>query len=107
MQQDGQQISATNIVVLRAGVRYKFHDDPETLLAGTDHGTGYVAAGGNYLGDPVVEGGSLGTRSTSRRSSGAPVSLVPGNTWVELLPASGTGESQVLSFDSNVITTGR
>ncbi len=49
LQQDGQQISATNIVVLRAGVRYKYHDDPETLVAGTDHGTGYIAAGGQYL----------------------------------------------------------
>ncbi len=66
-----QQISATNIVVLRAGVRYKYHDDPETLLAGTDHGTGYIAAGGQYLEIRWSKADRSSTHSTSRRSTEA------------------------------------
>jgi len=105
VQQDGQQISATNILVLRAAVRYKISQDPETLLAGTVDGTGYIAAGGKYL---EIRWSKADRRDTFHLTTldGGPVYLQPGNTWVELLPNAGTRESQVLKFDSTVITTG-
>lgn len=106
LQQDGQQITATNVLVLRAGVRYKYHDDPETLLAGTDHGTGYIASGGKYV---EIRWSKADRRDAFHLETldGTPVYLLPGKTWVELLPAWGTGEVQVLSFDATTITTSR
>ena len=105
LQQDGAQIAATNIVILRAAVRYKYAADPETLLAGTTGGIGYVAAGGKYL---EIRWSKADRRDAFHLTTldGSPVYLQPGNTWVELLPSSGTRESQVLTFDSTVITTG-
>jgi hypothetical protein len=106
VQQDGTQISAANVVVLRAAVRYKYAVDPETLVAGTVDGVGYVAAGGKYT---EIRWSKADRFDTFRLTAldGTPVSLVPGNTWVELLPSSGSGESQVLTFDGTVITTGK
>lgn len=105
LQQDGTHISAANIVVLRAAVRYKYSDDPETLIAGTVDGVGYVAAGGKYTEIRWSKADRFDTFHLTTLD-GRPVYLVPGNTWVELLPSSGTSESQVLTFDTTVITTG-
>lgn len=105
VQQSGGQLSATNIIVLRATVRYKISQDPETLLAGTVNGTGYIAAGGKYI---EIRWSKADRRDTFHLTTldGGPVYLQPGNTWVELLPSSGSQESQVLKFDDTVITTG-
>jgi len=105
LQQDGAQISAANVVVLRAAVRYKYSDDPETIVAGTVDGVGYVAAGGQYTEIRWSKADRFDTFHLTALD-GTPVSLVPGNTWIELLPSSGTRESQVLTFDDVVITTG-
>jgi hypothetical protein len=105
VQQDGTQIAATNVVVLRAGVRYKYSDDPETLLAGTVDGVGYIATAGKYAEIRWSKADRLAGFILTTLD-GTPVDLAPGNTWVELLPSSGTRESQVLTFDSTVITTG-
>jgi hypothetical protein len=48
LQQSGEQISATNVLVLRAPVQIKYSIDPETILAGIDHGTAYLATAGKY-----------------------------------------------------------
>jgi hypothetical protein len=106
IQQDGTQISAVNIVVLRAPVQYKYSDDPETLVAGTTGEVGYVAAAGKYTEIRWSKADRFDTFHFSTLD-GAPVYLAPGNTWVELLPSSGTGEVQELSFDDTVITTGK
>jgi hypothetical protein len=106
LQQDGTHISATNVVVLRAAVRYKYAVDPETILAGTVDGIGYVAAGGQYTEIRWSKADRFDTFHLTTLD-GTPVSLVPGNTWVELLPSSGSGESQELTFDGTVITTGK
>lgn len=105
LMQSGVQLSATNVIVLRATVRYKYSDDPETLLL-VDGGTGYVATGGQYV--------EIRWTKSERTDAfhlttleGGPVLLAPGNTWVELLPEAGTGEVQTLSFDDVVITTGK
>ena len=106
LQQDGAQISAANIVILRASVRYKYAVDPETLLAGTVDGVGYVAAGGKYTEIRWSKADRFDTFHLTTLD-GSPVYLVPGNTWVELLPSSGTGEVQELTFDGAVIATAR
>ncbi len=106
LQQDGKQISAANVVILRARVRYKYSADPETLLVGTTAGVGYVASGGQYIEIRWAKADRFDTFHLTTLD-GVPVSLEPGNTWVELLPSSGTGEVQELSFDSKKITTSR
>ncbi len=106
VQQSSGQLKATNIVILRARVRYKFHDDPETLLAGTENGIGYIATDGKYV---EIRWSKADRRDKFHLTTldGTPVYLAPGNTWVELLPSRGTSEIQVLKFDSTTITTKR
>ena len=104
MQQDGKQISATNILILRARVRYHISDDPETLLAGTKDGIGYIATDGKYV---EIRWSKADRRDAFHLTTldGTPVYLAPGVTWVELLPSSGTREVQVLNFDKTRIVT--
>ncbi len=106
LQQDGAQLSARNVLILRAHVTKKYAGDPETVLAGTVDGVGYIAAEGQYTEIRWSKADRFDTFHLTTLD-GAPVSLLPGNTWVELLPSSGTGEEQVLSFDATTITTGR
>jgi len=105
MTQGGVQITATNIVILRVVVTWKYRDDPESIMV-VDHGTGYVAAGGRYA---EIRWSKADRRDTFHLFTleGEPVYLAPGNTWVELLPQSGTGEVQYLRFDDYVITTSK
>jgi hypothetical protein len=105
MAESGVQLSATNIVILRVVVTWKYSDDPESSMV-VDHGTGYVAAGGQYT---EIRWSKADRRDTFHLETlaGEPVYLVPGITWVELLPQSGTGEVQYLRFDDTVITTSK
>ncbi|WNM27012.1 DUF3048 domain-containing protein [Demequina capsici] len=88
---DGTQISATNVVVLRVKITYNSSgggaEVPETLLAG-ESGSGWLVSGDkaieitwskNGMRDPIV-----------MQADGQDVSLMPGQTWVELVPESGT-----------------
>ncbi len=105
MTEGGVQITATNILILRVDVTWKYSDDPESILI-VDGGTGYVATGGEYT---EIRWSKADRRDTFHLETldGQPVFLAPGNTWVELLPLSGTGEVQYLRFDDQVITTAK
>ncbi|HLS15174.1 MAG TPA: DUF3048 domain-containing protein [Beutenbergiaceae bacterium] len=96
MTTDDGQISAVNVVVLRVQVRNTSFTDPsgapvpETAITGS--GTAVVATGGHTItgtwskedpADPVV----LSTGDDED------LLLAPGNTWVELLPESGSSLS--------------
>jgi hypothetical protein len=86
---DGTRLRATNVVVLRVAVVNTRYSDPagnpvpETQMVGT--GEALVATGGhtvaatwtkNSIADPVLLAGA----------DGMPITLAPGNTWVELVP---------------------
>lgn len=97
---DGTQLSATNVVSLWVEVRYTSGDAkssvPETLLAGKS-GKGFLASGDKYI--PIKwskEGQFKKYKLTTE--SGEPVSLMPGQTWFELVPGTGVGHSTAIEI---------
>ena len=83
----GQRIGATNVVSIFVDIQV-IQDIPTTFLVGS--GSGFVATGGHIVAvtwskespEAVIE---------LRDSAGQEVTLAPGRTWVELLPAPGSG----------------
>lgn len=97
---EGNVITADNILVLRVKVQYTSHirnglSVPETLVAGRS-GSGYYAADGRYI--PISWSKSSRTAPFVITYEGNEILLKPGNTWVELLPSSGTPYNQELQF---------
>jgi hypothetical protein len=83
----GERIAATNVVAIFVDIQV-IQDIPTTFLVAS--GTGFVATGGHIL--PVTW--SKASREAAielRDSSGQEVTLAPGITWVELLPAPDSG----------------
>ena len=85
----GKRISAVNVVVLRVAIDRSFRDPkygfvPKTLLEGTGKGTAF--AGGKAL-DVTWTKTSQSSYVTLTDASGKTVSLLPGNTWFELVPS--------------------
>jgi hypothetical protein len=97
MTQDGNQISAANIVILRVRVAYTNGVNPESFVIRTND-PGFVATGGKVI--PV-----LWTKTSKddtfhlKTLDGEPVQLAPGSTWVEMVPRSGSGEWTYIRFD--------
>ncbi|WP_245743396.1 DUF3048 domain-containing protein [Geodermatophilus poikilotrophus] len=89
---DGMRIGATNVVVLRVDVVATEARDPagnpvpDTILTGT--GRALVASGGHAVEATWSKPGT-DDRVTLTGADGAPVTLAPGPTWVELVPNSG------------------
>jgi hypothetical protein len=89
---DGRRIGATNVVVLRVDVVATEARDPagnpvpETILTGT--GRALVASGG-YTVEATWSKPGTDDRVALTGADGAPVALVPGTTWVELVPNGG------------------
>lgn len=88
----GKQIYASNLVVLRITTVDAGYKDPaggyvpRSVLEGT--GAGFVVAGDKKI--PVTwSKKDVHSQITLTDSSGAVVGLLPGNTWVELIPAEG------------------
>lgn len=98
---NGTQISATNIVVLWVDVKYTSRTGgssvPETIMI-TDGNPGYLVSG-----DKVIE--IIWSKSSRTGAiqivtlAGEPVSLMPGQTWVELVPRSGVGHNTSVEFE--------
>lgn len=86
---DGKQITAVNVVVLRVAIDRSFRDPkygfvPKTLLEGTGKGT--VFDGGKALDVTWTKTSQAGYVQLTD-SKGQTVSLLPGNTWFELVPS--------------------
>jgi Protein of unknown function (DUF3048) N-terminal domain/Protein of unknown function (DUF3048) C-terminal domain len=86
---DGKQITAVNVVVLRVAIDRSFRDPrygfvPKTLLEGTGKGT--VFSGGKSL-DVIWTKSTQAGYVKLTDTKGQTVSLLPGNTWFELVPS--------------------
>jgi len=93
MLQNKKQITAVNIVALSVTLYNTPYKDPagtpvpETKIVGS--GTGVLASAGRTM--PIKwSKASDGEQITLTDASGNPVTLMPGNTWVELVPTTGT-----------------
>ncbi len=88
---DGTQLYATNVVVLWTDLRSNSSGGgssvPETIVV-TDSGTGYVAVEDSYIPITWSKAGQFDPYVLTTEA-GDPVELVPGKTWVELVPQSG------------------
>lgn len=99
---DGAQLSATNIVVLWVDVRITAGDPgkssvPESVVL-TDSGTGWAAAGNKYIPITWSKAGQF-EPFVLKTEDGEPVTLMPGQTWVELAPQSGGAGKGTITFD--------
>jgi hypothetical protein len=79
----GNQLAATNVIVLFVGIDV-IEDIPTTRLV--SQGKGYVATGGSIVDITWIKASPEGPIVLSTQA-GSPVLLGVGNTWVELLPS--------------------
>jgi len=93
MDASGDQLSASNVIVLGVQVQYLSLTDaagnriPESLVVG--QGAGIVVSG--QMSAPITwQKADESSPWQFLDATGAPVTLTPGNTWVELVPNSGT-----------------
>lgn len=97
---DGTQLSATNVVVLWVDIRGNNSGGgstvPETIVV-VDEGTGWVAAEDTYIPITWSKAGQFDPY-VLETESGEPVELVPGKTWVELVPQSGGAGKGTVTF---------
>ena len=83
----GDQIAADNVIVLEVDIQV-IQDIPTTNLI--DSGEGFVATGGK-IHDIRWSKESAESPIELSDASGARVLLAPGQTWIELIPAEGSG----------------
>jgi len=88
MAASGKRLTATNVVVLRVGISTGL-GVPKTELVGS--GEAWVASGGSLV-HATWSKGSRTERIRLVDDTGAAIHLAPGNTWVELVPASGSAK---------------
>ncbi|WP_156786387.1 DUF3048 domain-containing protein [Microterricola viridarii] len=83
----GAQLRASNVVTLLVEIDdYSFEDIPRTLMIGA--GEAWVSSGGSTVHGVWRKDSPAGSiRLVS--DLGTPITLAPGNTWVELVPSSG------------------
>lgn len=86
----GAQLRATNVVTMLVEVDdYSFEDIPRTLMIGA--GEAWVSSGGSTVHGMWRKDSPAGSiRLVS--DLGTPIMLAPGNTWIELVPSSGSVE---------------
>lgn len=83
---DGTRISASNVVVLFVTILMSNGLPVSQMLV--DSSPGYVASGGHVI--PILWSKSERTGTyTLVTQTGEPVTLVPGQTWIELIPNAG------------------
>ena len=94
----GARLAAQNVVVLRVRTRDAGYRDPvgnpvpETVLTGT--GSALVLTGGRQVAGRWSKASPFAPL-TLTTTSGAPLTVAPGTTWLELVPVSGGASVQV------------
>lgn len=85
---NGDQLSATNVIALSVEVQYVRGDVPETLLVGYE-GAGFVSSGCSSV--PVTwSQESVNDPLVLVTEDGDEIELAPGNTWIQLVPVTGS-----------------
>lgn len=83
----GKRLRATNVVVLRVAIDWSYGIVPRTVMVGGSDA--WISTGGR-----VIHGRWSKQSQTSpitlTNSAGGEIRLAPGNTWVELVPTSGS-----------------
>ncbi|WP_430867791.1 DUF3048 domain-containing protein [Demequina aurantiaca] len=96
----GDQIGASNVVVLDVTVKYTSSSGgssvPETIVAG-ESGEGTVASGNTSIPIKWSKAGQYDPWVFTTED-GDPVELLPGKTWVELIPNKGVSNSTSVDF---------
>lgn len=85
---DGSTLSTTNVVVMRVEVDRQYGNVPKDLVIGT--GTATVFTDGKMV-KGTWSKASQTSPITLTDSAGAPITLAPGRTWVELQPTESDG----------------
>ena len=90
---DGNQIAATNVVVLQVGIDRSYADKkyghiPKTIMVGS--GKAWVFTGASYVAAKWSKA-NQNSPVVLITEAGTPVLLAPGNTWVELMPKAPEG----------------
>ncbi len=91
--ESGLQTTATNVVVLNVQIDRQYGKVPKTILVGS--GTGWVFSQGKQLAVKWSKA-SQTAPIVLTDEAGAPIKLVRGNTWVELLPQNENGRLEVV-----------
>ena len=95
---DGEQIHATNVVVLETKIDRSYLDKkyghiPKTVVVAT--GKAWVFTGGSYV-ECTWSKSSATSPIMLTDTTGANVLLAPGNTWVELMPVAPEGRLTIV-----------
>ena len=91
--ESGLQTTATNVVVLNVQIDRQYGKVPKTTLVGS--GTGWVFSQGMQLAVKWSKA-SQTAPIVLTDAAGAPIKLIRGNTWVELLPQNENGRLEVV-----------
>lgn len=99
-QDDGTQLNAQNVIALWVTVQYTSSKGgssvPETLVAG-ESGEGYAVVGDSMVEVTWSKAGQFDP-FVIETPAGEPVELLPGNTWVELIPNKGISNSTSITI---------
>ena len=90
----GQQLHATNVVVLSVSIDRQYGYVPKTVMVSS--GKAWVLTGGKYI-EANWSKASQTAPIVLTDASGAQVLLAPGNTWVELMPKAPEGSMKLVA----------
>ena len=79
----GNQLRATNVVVLRVDIDWTYGEVPKTTLIGS--GEAWISSGGRSIHATWVKG-AQDAAIRLLDDNGVVIRLAPGNTWIELVP---------------------
>lgn len=101
---DGEQVSATNIVVMavrvdRSYLDGKYGNVPKSVMV--DSGKAWVFSGGKYV-EATWSKASATAPIVLADAAGSPVLLAPGNTWVELMPVAPEGRLSIVKLPTPI-----
>lgn len=86
-QEGGERVRATNVVTLRVDIDWRYGEVPKTVLVGS--GEAWVSSAGRTAHGAWKKDAQASPIELTA-DDGSPLRLAPGNTWVELVPKSGS-----------------
>lgn len=83
----GARIAATNVIILRVGIDWRYSPVPDTMIVGG--GEAFVANAGRVLHGSWSKA-SRDEPIVLKADDGSEMRIAPGNTWIELVPTGGS-----------------